>query len=374
MILAAEPVSGRRARRRFVELARRFRGRSPVWVPPLTGEVLRLLDPGRNPALRHARQRLWIARDERGGSRGRIAATWDPRHAANLGEAAGWFGFFDADGPETTRFLLDTAWAWLAEQGAESMLGPADPDTNHECGCLLEGYEEMPYLMMPHHPPEYAAWLEGAGLRKARDLLAYEVHDRDFPFARLERVVRRLEQRSGVRLQRVTRRHLPEVLDLALEVYNQAWRDNWGFLPMTREEFAFEAKAMLPLLDPDLALVATCDGRPAAFALGLPDANVALHAVHGRLWPTGFLRLPFLLRRVRRLRILTLGVVHEFRHRGLETVLVYRLSEASHRKGYHTAEMSWVLEDNEAMKRLAATFGGRLSRRYRIYRGPPAGA
>lgn len=374
MPLVAEPVRGRRARRRFVELARRFRGGSPVWVPPLTGEVLRLLDPRRNPALRYARQQLWVALDEGGGIRGRIGATWDPRHTANLGEAAGWFGFFDADGPETTRFLLDTAWTWLAAQGAATMLGPADPDTNHECGCLIEGHEEMPYLMMPHHPPEYGAWLEGAGLKKARDLLAYEVHAEAFPFARLERVVRRLEERGGVHLLRITRRRLPEALDLALEIYNQAWRDNWGFLPMTREEFVFEARAMQPLLDPDLAWIATCHGRPAAFILGLPDANVALHAIRGRLWPTGILRLPFLLRRVRRLRILTLGVVHEFRHRGLETILVYRLSEAAYRKGYRTAEMSWVLEDNEAMKRLALSFGGRISRRYRIYRGPPASA
>lgn len=368
MPLRLETVDGAGARRRFVELARRFRGGSPFYVAPLTGETAKLLDPRRNPALRHARQELWLARDAQGAVRGRCGAYYDPRHAESLGERAAWFGFFDAADAECARALLEQAWAWARAAGAASMLGPADPDTNHECGCLIEGQDQIPYLMMAHNPPQYAAWIEAAGLERAKDLLAYETEVARFPLERLQPVVRRIEQRGGFVLQPITRRHLPEMLEAARAVYNEAWRDNWGFLPLTREEFEFEAQGMLPLLDPDLAKVYLHEGRPAGFILALRDANLALHAIHSRLFPFGLLRLPFLLRKIRRMRVVALGIRPEFRHRGLETALVYSVSAAAIAKGVTTSEMSWVLEDNEAMTRLAETFGGRVSRRYRLYR------
>lgn len=361
-------MTGARGRRRFVELARHFRGGSPYYVPPLTGAALKLLDPRRNPALRRARQELWIARDGAGAVAGRCGALYDPRHAENLGEDAGWFGYFDAADASSARALLDHAWSWVQAQGAHSMLGPADPDTNHECGCLVEGHDALPYLMMAHNPPQYAGWIEAAGLERARDLLAYETSADRFPMQRLAPVVERIEQRGGFTLHSITRANLREMMEVARTVYNHAWRENWGFLPLTREEFEFEAAGLLPLLDPDLAKVYRHGGQPAGFILALRDANPALHAVGSRLFPWGILRLPFLLKRVQRMRVVALGVMPQFRNRGLETALVYSVSVAALRKGITTSEMSWVLEDNTAMNRLALGLGGRVSRRYRLFR------
>ena len=362
------PVEDRRGRRRFVELARRFRGGHPLYVPPLTGEILRLLDPARNPALRVARLGLWTATDPDGRPRGRIAALFDPRHAESLGEPAGWFGFFDADGPEATRALVDQACSWLARQGAGAALGPADPDTNHECGCLMEGHDQLPYLMMPHHPPEYGTWLEAAGLEKGKDLLAYETSVTRFPFDRIEPVARRALERAGVELLHIRRRDLPRFLDAARQIYNEAWARNWGFLPMTAEEFAFEAEGLKLLVDPDYTMLAQHRGRPAGFLLGVVDPNPALHRIQSRLFPFGVLRLPFLLRRVKRMRVMALGVLPAFRRRGIELALVHHLARRAAARGIETAEMSWVLEDNREMNSLAHRVGGTVTRRYRIFR------
>ncbi len=371
MPLRIEAVGTARARRRFVELARRFRGGSPHYVPSLTGEVTRLLDPAKNPALRRARQRLWIASDER-GPRGRIAATYDARHAESLGEEAGWFGFFDADSAATAAALLDTARAWLAEQGARTVLGPGDPDTNHECGCLLEGHDELPYLMMPHHPPQYGEWIAAAGFAKAKDLLAFETDsERMAPaLARMDALADRAIARGGFRLVQLTKKHFDRQIRDAHTVYQEAWQANWGFLPMELDEFLFEAAGMKMLLDPRLAWLAYREERPVGVVVALPDANQALHAVGGRLFPTGILRLPFLLRRIDRVRTMMLGVAQDCRGQGLDLALVQRMTRGSYDAGYFRSEMSWVLEDNEPMLRLAERFGGRCSRRYRVYRAP----
>jgi len=371
-----EVVETRRGRRAFVELARRFRGGSRYYVPQLTGEVLRLLDPDKNPIFRHAEQRLWIARDAAGAATGRIAASYDPRHAESLGESAGWFGFFDAADAATAAELIATARDWLTALGAASMLGPADPDTNHECGCLIEGFDDLPYLMMPHHPREYGGWIEAAGLSKAKDLLAFETDAERMraPQEQLTRIADQVLKRGDFRLEPITKRGFDRQIRAAHEVYQSAWRDNWGFLPMDLEEFQFETAGMKMLLDPSIAWLAWKDDRPAGVAIALPDANQALHRVNGRLLPFGIFRLPFLLKRIKRIRTVMLGVVSDFRHRGLDLALVQRLVSHGLEAGYDRSEMSWILEDNEVMLKLARHYGGELTRRYRLYRCSLGGA
>ncbi|KAA3608143.1 MAG: GNAT family N-acetyltransferase [Planctomycetota bacterium] len=365
------PVEGNRQRRRFVNLARQFRGGHPCYVAPVTGEILKLLRPEKNPALQVAKQGLWIAEDGQGRVRGRIAATFDPRHAESLGEGAGWFGFFDADDAATTGFLVQHAWQWLQQQGATTMLGPADPDTNHECGCLVKGFDEIPYLMMPHQPAEYGTWLQQAGLIKAKDLLALETVADGFPLERLQPVVERSLQRGGFRLESITKKNLQAKLEEVRMIYNDSWRQNWGFLPMTKEEFHFEAEGLKFLLNPGLAQIAYRGDEAAGFILGAADLNLALHAIGSRLFPFGILRLPFLMKKIRRLRTIALGVRPAFRQRGLEVALVYTLTRNGLNQGFNQAEMSWVLEDNQAMLGLAKALKGRVSRRYRLFRPGP---
>ncbi len=357
-------------RRRFVALARTFRGSSNVWCPQLDSEVLGLLHPTKNPLWQRACSQLWIARDERGRPVGRVSASWDPRHAESLGEAASWFGFFDADGPATTRLLLDAAWTWSREQGAQTMLGPADPDTNHECGCLIEGFDKLPYLMMPHNPPSYGEWLEGAGLEKAKDLLAFESGSEVFPpiLDRLRPIVDRILERTGLRIVPITKQDFAHQLELIHRVYQGAWRDNWGFLPTTLEEFRFEAEAMKFLLDSRIAFLALRGEEPVGVLLGMPDANQALRPIQAKLFPFGLFRLPFLLRKINRCRTVLLGVLPKFRQRGIDVALVYHMAKGCVEAGYQHAELSWVLEDNVAMTRLADAYGGKVRTRYRIYR------
>jgi len=341
----------------------------------LTGEILKILDPVRNPAFRFAQQALWIARDPAGKALGRIAATWDPRHEESLGEKAGWFGFFDAADAETTRFLVGIAWSWLEEQGARTMLGPADPDTNHPCGCLIEGHEELPYLLMPHNPPEYGPWLEAAGLHKACDLLAYESGPERSAKAlkRMSAVQRRVLQRGGITLQPGSKKDFCAFVDAAHEVYNEAWKENWGFLPMTIEEFRYLGRELKILVDPGMSFVARHRGEPVGFLLTLPDPNPALKAVNSRLLPFGFLKLPFLMKKVDRFRVVALGVKKAFHNRGIESAMIFQAVEYAFSNGFEKGEMSWTLEDNEPMLKIIRLFRGRLSRRYRLFRYPPDG-
>ncbi|MBC8327678.1 MAG: hypothetical protein H8E31_02925 [Planctomycetes bacterium] len=224
--------------------------------------------------------------------------------------------------------------------------------------------------MRPHTPPESGGWIEAAGLAKAKDLLAFEpVAERmREPQEQLTRIADRVIARGDFRLEPITHKDFHGQMRAAHAVYQSAWQDNWGFLPMDLEEFLFEVDGMKRLLDPSIAWLAWKGDQPAGVAIALPDANLALKAVNGRLLPFGIFRLPFLLKRITRIRTVLLGVVSEYRHRGLDLALVQRLVSHGLAAGYDRSEMSWILEDNQVMLKLARHYGGQVTRRYRIYR------
>lgn len=360
-------IARRAERRRFVELARALYRNDPAYVPPLTGLVLHQLDERRNPFFAHAEQALFLALSG-GRERGRIAAIVDRDLQQRHGRAVGLFGFLEAeDDPAVFAALIDAACAWLERRGVREILGPIQHSTNYEAGLLVEGFGLRPALMMTYNPPYYAAQLEALGLAKAMDLLAYRIVDEGVTEERFRRIAARARERAGVDFRALDLRRFDQELEGLRQVYNSAWQENWGFVPLTEAEFRAQARDLKRIVRPELVVIAEKAGRTVAFAMALPDINPALAAVNGRLWPFGWLRLPFLMRKVRGIRVVTLGVLEEHRLSGIEASMILEIIDRGRELGFVEAELSWVLETNHPMIKTIEAVGGRLAKRYRLY-------
>lgn len=368
--LRVEPVRSARERRRFVEYVRALYQGCPAFVPPLTGMVLKQLDERKNPFFAHAEQGLFLAW-RNGRICGRIAAILDRDLQARHARAVGVFGFFDCeDDPRVAAALLQRAAAWHAERGVDVLLGPIQHSTNYEAGLLVEGFEHQPAVMMTYNHPYYAGLLEPLGFHKAMDLLAYDVSQGMLELDRLRRIAERAERRSGVVLRSLDLRRFDQEVAALREVYNGAWEENWGFVPLREEEFRAQADELRAIVRPELLVIAEKDGQPVAFAMCLPDVNRALAQVDGRLFPFGWLRLPFLLKRLHRIRVVTLGVLPDFRGLGLDVAMICRIIDQGIGLGFDEAELSWMLESNQGMIRPIEALGARLTKRYRLYEAP----
>ena len=349
---------------------------NPNFVPPLIAQETALVDPSRHPFYRHAEARFLLA--ERGGKPvGRIAAIRDRSYEEFWKEPTGFFGFYEtaeegAAGEETTRALLEEARRTLQEWGLTRLIGPANPSSNYTFGLLVEGFDSPPRIMMPYNPPRYDALLKSAGLAPAKDLLAYLI-ERESDFSRIRRVASRIESRNEVKVRPANMKRFAEEVSIIRGIYNDAWGENWGFAPMSPEEFDLMAKEMKDLVDPDFVLIAEIGGKPVAFSLMLPDVFEALRHLNGRLFtPWALARLLFhtyVWPKIRGTRILILGVKKEYRHLGLGTVMYIREFDEGRRKGYTTGEASWILEDNRPMIQALEAMNATPYKRYRVYQG-----
>ncbi|HET6204997.1 MAG TPA: GNAT family N-acetyltransferase [Planctomycetota bacterium] len=361
------PVRRRSQRLAFARLPRRLQGSDPRFVPPLVPEVLRVLDPRRNPFFGHGEAALFLARRE-GAICGRVSAASDRFFDEYQGERVGWFGHLEAvEDAAVLRALLDAARAFARERGAEVLRGPVNLSTNYECGLLVEGFDSPPAVGMNHNPRYLGRLLEEAGLRPAKDLLAYWLWNAPEQTRRVARLAERLASRSPYAVRPIRMKHFAAEVSTLHGVYERSWERNWGFAPLPLEEFRFLANGMKRILDPDFCLLAEREGEAVGFLLALPDANRAIAAIDGRLFPFGLFRLPGLLRRIRNVRVVTLGVLPEHRGRGADAALIATLVRHAETKGVVSGEMSWVLEDNLAMRRPIEALGGRVYKRYRIY-------
>ncbi|MBL8901249.1 MAG: GNAT family N-acetyltransferase [Planctomycetes bacterium] len=362
-----EQIERSAERRRFVEYARALYRDDPAYVPPLTGAVLHQLDERKNPFFAHAEQALFLAR-EGGCIRGRIAAIVDRDLQERHGRAVGVFGFLEAeDDAEVFGALLEAATLWLRERGVKEILGPIQHSTNYEAGLLVEGFGVRPALMMTYNPPYYAPRLEALGLAKAMDLLAFRIVDAGVTDERFRRIASRARERAGISLRTLDLAFFERELDGIRRVYNEAWQENWGFVPLRDAEFRTQAREMRRIVRPQLVVLAEKDGAVVAFAMALPDVNPALAAVNSRIFPFGWLRLPFLMKRVRAVRVVTLGVLEGFRHSGIEAAMILEIIDRGRELGFNEAELSWVLETNQPMIKTIEAVGGVLSKRYRLY-------
>lgn len=362
------PVTGPSELKRFVRLPWRIYAGDPAWVPPLLADVNAVLDRGKHPFHRHAEVEYFLA--WRGDEVvGRIAAIVNRQYIDFHGERTGFFGFFEClDDAEAAAALLAEAEGWLRARGIERVQGPMSFSTNEEAplGVLVDGFESPPMVMMGHSPSYYGALIEGAGYGKAKDLLAYLIDDQRPP-ERLVRGVARLRESEGIRVRPMEMRRFADEVRIIKKIYNSAWERNWGFVPMTDEEFAHLAKQLRPIVDPRLCQIAEANGEPAGFALALPDFNQVLKRLNGRLFPLGVLKLLWYRKSIDALRVLTLGLKPGFRRKGLDAMLYLAIFEEGAKAGYRRAECSWILEDNWEMRRGLERMGARVYKTYRIY-------
>jgi GNAT superfamily N-acetyltransferase len=329
--------------------------------------VKALLDRKKHPFYRHAEAEFFLARRD-GQPVGRVAAILDRNYNRFHEEETGFFGFFEcADSPELARMLLTTARGWLRSRGACVMRGPVNPSTNYECGLLIDGFDSDPFVMMTYNPPYYAALMDGVGLHKAKDLYAYHAFVAKADGSKVQRVAERALQANGIAIRPISMKHFWKDVEALWGIYNSAWSRNWGFVPMTRDEFMAMAKEMKLVLSPDLVLVGEAGGRVVGFALGLPDVNQALKPARGRLFPLGLVKILYYRRLITNLRIVALGVVEEFRTAGVAAAFYATLFRNGVRLGYTECEMSWVLEDNILMHRSLVAMGASRYKTYRIY-------
>ncbi len=357
---------------RFFDVADRIYAGDPNWVAPLRDDVAKVFTDA-NPLFEHAEIQLFLARRD-GADVGRVAAILDRNHNEFHGEKTVFFGFFETENDAATAAaLLDAVAAWGKARGMTTLRGPANPTLNDEAGLLVDGFDSPPILMMTYNPRYYPALLEGAGFRKAKDLLAYWFEVGVGPLQRLTRMADRVAGREpNLIVRNISKASLKKDLPMVREVYNAAWEKNWGFVPMTPREMDFMAARLKPLLAEDLLFLAEIrhpDGRvePVAFMLSLPDYNAAIQRVGGRLLPFGWLKFVLALKRIRNVRVLTLGIKKDYRMRGFQSIMFERSLRAALKRGYSGCEVSWLLEDNDLIVRTVRLWGGRLYKTYRMY-------
>jgi GNAT superfamily N-acetyltransferase len=363
------PVRGRSDLEAFVALPYELHRRLPGWTPLLRRDVRTTLDPARNPFFEHAEHELFVAR--RGGRVvGRIAAIHDRLHNETHGDRTGIFGFFESvEEPAVAAALFDAAAAWLRGRQRDTLRGPLSPSINDEAGLLVDGFETPSALMMPHNPRYYPALVEGAGFRKAKDLLAFQSTGTGLP-PRLVEATEVVSRRYGVTCRRIDMKRFPEEVGLVQKLFNTGWQRNWGAVPLADREVGHLAAVLRPLVVPDLVLFAEKGGCPIGFGAAVPDFNVALRAnPSGRLFP-GILKVLWAARRITRLRVLLLGLVPEWQGRGVDAVLYRHIWENGRARGYDWAEAGWILEDNHAMINGLTRMGFEVYKTYRVYERP----
>jgi len=360
-------VDGKKAMKEFVELPYALYRDDPYWVPPLRIAVKELLDRAKHPYYANAEVEFFLARQS-GRVVGRIAAIIDRAHNRVHEENAGFFGFFESvNDLAVARDLLSRARQWVFERGAKFIRGPVNPSTNYECGMLIDGFDSSPMVMMTYNPRYYPTLMDQVGLRKAKDLLAYLSNSHRIEMKKIDRIADRALKTNGVTVRPINMKDFTTEVERVWEVYSKAWSRNWGFIPMTREEFALMGKEMKQILKTDLVLIGEVGNRVVGFALALPDVNFALKPAGGNLFPTGLLKILYYQRLIKSVRVLALGVVEEYRTTGLPAAFYATLVRNARKLGFGDCEMSWILEDNVLMNRSLEVMGAKRYKTYRIY-------
>jgi len=370
-------------RKRFVEVAFRLNAGDPAWVPPLKDEVMGLITPGKNPWFGHGRAAFFIA--ERDGEPvGRISAQVDDLVQAmpveqGGGPGTGNWGMFEATDAAVAAALIAHAESWLKRQGTTRVLAPISISIWDEPGLLVKGHDHSPTVMMGHNKPEYEAWIEAAGYAKAKDLYTYELDiEQTFPEI-VKRIVASGERNQRITVRKVDKSRFAEEAALILSILNDAWSDNWGFVPLTDAEIAYAGKKLKPIVFEELIRVAEVEGEPVAFMMTLPDLNEMQKDLNGELFPFGFIKLLWRLHggfsgypKVRTMRVPLMGVKKRLQSTRLASQLAFMMIEYIRRDSvekFHASrgEIGWILEDNQGMVSIAEAIESRINRIYRIY-------
>lgn len=375
---ASETITLRRVltraeRREFIDLAYRLNSADPNWVPPLKDEVRGLITPGKNPWFEHAEAAFFLA-ERRGCAVGRISAQVDRLVLEHMGAGLGQWGMFEAEDEAAGAELIAAAEHWLRSKGMTRAMGPLSLGIWDEPGLLIKGHDHPPMVMMGHNRADYEGWIERAGYAKAKDLLTYDLPvDRPFP-PLVRRIVESGERNPRIRIRHVDRKRFDEEAALVLSILNEAWSDNWGFIPLTPAEIAYAGRKLKPIVLEDMILVAEYDCEPVAFMMALPDVNEFLRDLDGELLPFGWAKLLWRLKKMRPKggRVPLMGVVSRLHASRLASQLAFMMIEYIRRAGNGhygivRAEVGWILEDNAPMLSIAEAIEAKCNRVYRIY-------
>ena len=372
--VSIRPVKSRRDLKRFVKVPFAVHRDHPQWVAPVVLERMEFLNRKKNPYFEHAEVELFIA--ERDGEPvGRISAQLDEHWDDYQGGSDAMFGFFETIADrEVSDALLDTASEWAAERGRSRILGPMDFTTNDELGILIEGFERRPMILENWHPPYYQEQIEAkGGFEKAMDLLMWELQFGDLKEGeRFDPSIHAAAQKAledeGIAIRNMRKREMADEVRRFSDVYNEAWGDNWGFVPVSDADAEFQAKNLKQVIDEEWAFMAEKDGEVVGAALTLPDINQVTARLNGRLLPFGWLRFLLGKRKVDQLRVFALGVKNDYRHTGVAAGLYLKHLETAARPGAISGgHMGWILETNGPMNRAMEGMGGKVVMRYRLY-------
>jgi hypothetical protein len=362
-------VSSSRELREFIELPFRLHSTSEQWVPPLRLERRMFHSRRMNAYFKHAGAQEFLARRD-GRVVGRISAQVDGAYDAQHGAGTGMFGFLELeDDPEVADALVAAAQGWLAERGRHHMIGPMDYTMNDECGVLVEGFERVPMIKQPWHPPYYQRRCEEAGLTKAIDLWMWElvIDDREKILPIIFELSEQAETKHGIQLHHMRRRDLPKEIKVFGEVYNAAWKRNWGFVPYSESDLKHLAEELQLVFDRNWFMFAQKDGETIGTAITLPDINQVLKKMNGRVLPFGWWHFLRRAKTIDRVRVGFLGVKPEYQHTGTAARFYVEHFDMAKVTPQKWGEMGWILETNRSMNRGMEAMGGRVVKRYRVY-------
>jgi GNAT superfamily N-acetyltransferase len=375
------PVTTKGERKAFIDLAYRLNADDPHWVAPLRADVEELLNSAKNPYFEHAEVQLFLAR-RAGRVVGRISAhfdrlAWTLPLDQGMGPGTGNWGMFEAEDEETGTALIAAAEEWLRAKGMTRVLAPLSLSIWDEPGLLVRGFDHDPAIMMGHNSPSYQGWIEARGYSHAKTLLTYDLQvNKSFP-PLVNRIVESGEKNPRIRIRQADRKRFKEEAELVFRILNDAWSRNWGFVPITQREIDYVSKKMKPIIREDLLLFAEVDGEPVAFMLTFPDMNRVIKPFKGKLFPFNFIKLLRWANNPQsdRMRVPLMGVVKRLQASRLASQLAFMMIEYIRRSavgelGAKTAEIGWILDDNQGMRAIADAIDSKVNREYFIYEKP----
>ncbi|MCD4693497.1 MAG: hypothetical protein K8R79_11325 [Calditrichales bacterium] len=374
MAIEIIPVKTSKQKKLFLDFEWKVNKNTPNWISPLYIERKKILNTKKNPFYQHSEIELFLA-FKNGRLSGRIAAVTNENYNKFHNDRAGFWGFFDAfNDQETANALFTAAADWLKARDRDQMFGPLNPSSNDECGMLIDGFDTPPFISMIHNADYYPKLAEGFGLVKAKDLYAWFIATKDANDNISEKMIRvseKIMKRGNITLRNLVLKNLKTEIKLIKEIYNDAWSNNWGFVPFTEAEIDNVAADLKQIADENMLLIAEKNGEPIGFSVTIPNVNEVLAKIpKGRLFPTGIFKLISGVKKIKSLRVIILGIKKEHNLIGLGSIFYVESIRRAYKSGYKSAEMSWILEDNLSMNRAIESIGSKRYKTYRIYSYP----
>ena len=359
---------------KFIKFPFKLYKNNSSWVAPLISDQKTFFNPDKNPYFKHSKVQLFLAYK---GKKivGRISAQTNTNHNKTHNDKIGFFGFFEAiNDQEVANALFDAARKWIKNIGMDTMRGPASFSVNDECGLLIDAFDKSPIVMMTYNPEYYIKLFENWDFEKSMDLLAYNAEVKP-PSERLKRLSDKIEKRGHFTVRNLktkNKKKLRKDIEKIFTIYETAWSDNWGYVPMSAEEFDLLVDSLLPIILPELIFIAEIDGEAVGLSVTLPDYNYVLKKMKGKMLPFGWLKFLIYKNKIPGLRVVIMGVLDEFKGRGIDVVMYCKTHEVAqnHKIPFKEAEFSWILETNTMMNKISATLDAKVYKTYRMYDKP----